>query len=204
MFYQSDAATGFDKGGLGLGLTLVRQFVELHGGTVTAQSEGRDKGTRIVVRLPMLDDAPGDAPAGEPSRAIEPHAPARQARRILIVDDNRDAALSLGELLSLEGATVAFAFDGVEATKSASEFAPHVVLLDIGLPHRDGYEVASAIRADPRARHALVIAMTGWGQLDDKRRTAQSGFDAHLVKPVSVTTVLETIERLQPAVPTTP
>jgi signal transduction histidine kinase len=201
MFYQSDAAAGFDKGGLGLGLTLVRQFVELHGGTVTAQSEGRDKGSRIVVRLPMRETVADEAPAGTSDPASATLAPAVRSRRILIVDDNRDAALSLGELLTLEGADVAFAFDGIEATRSASEFEPHVVLLDIGLPGRDGYEVASAIRTDPRARRALIVAMTGWGQLDDKRRTAESGFDAHLVKPVSVATVLETIERLQPAIP---
>jgi CheY-like chemotaxis protein len=168
---------------------------------VTAQSEGRDKGSRIVVRLPMRETVADEAPAGTSDPASATLAPAVRSRRILIVDDNRDAALSLGELLTLEGADVAFAFDGIEATRSASEFEPHVVLLDIGLPGRDGYEVASAIRTDPRARRALIVAMTGWGQLDDKRRTAESGFDAHLVKPVSVATVLETIERLQPAIP---
>jgi signal transduction histidine kinase len=206
MFYQADTATGYDKGGLGLGLTLVRQFVELHGGSVTATSEGRDKGSRIAVRLPMIEPAADATPAGDTDRTRmpSPGAPADRQRRILIVDDNRDAALSLGELLTLEGATVALAFDGLEATSSASEFEPHVVLLDIGLPKLDGYEVAAAIRADPRARHALIIAMTGWGQLDDKRRTAQSGFDAHLVKPVSVATVLQTIDSLQPVIPMTP
>jgi CheY-like chemotaxis protein/anti-sigma regulatory factor (Ser/Thr protein kinase) len=204
MFYQADTAAGVDKGGLGLGLTLVRQFVELHGGTVKITSDGRDKGCRIAVRIPVLDAAASAAPASDTAHAESPHAAAMgEPRRILIVDDNRDAALSLGELLSLEGATVAYAFDGVDATKAASEFEPHVVLLDIGLPRLDGYGVASALRADPRAQRALIIAMTGWGQLEDKRRTAESGFDAHLVKPVSIDTVLQTIDRLQPAVPAT-
>ena len=204
MFYQADTAAGVDKGGLGLGLTLVRQFVELHGGTVTITSDGRDKGCRIAARIPMLQAAADAAPASD-AQADAPHPPSSsgEPRRILIVDDNRDAALSLGELLSLEGATVAYAFDGVEAQQAASQFEPHVVLLDIGLPKLDGYGVASALRADPRAQRALIIAMTGWGQLDDKRRTAESGFDAHLVKPVSIDTVLQTIDRLQPAFNTT-
>jgi signal transduction histidine kinase len=205
MFYQADTAAGVDKGGLGLGLTLVRQFVELHGGTVTITSDGRDKGCRIAARIPMLQAAADVAPASDAAQddASHPASSSGEPRRILIVDDNRDAALSLGELLSLEGATVAYAFDGVEAQQAASQFEPHVVLLDIGLPKLDGYGVASALRADPRAQRALIIAMTGWGQLDDKRRTAESGFDAHLVKPVSISTVLQTIDRLQPAIPAT-
>jgi signal transduction histidine kinase len=199
MFYQATAASGRDKGGLGLGLTLVRQLVELHDGTVSASSAGPDRGSRFVIHLPIVDAAPDVAAKSDDAQIAPTGAPPRHLQRILIVDDNRDAAQALGELLGMEGAEVAIAFDGGEAIRRVGEFRPHVVLLDIGLPDLDGYQVATALRADPEFR-SLIIAMTGWGQTDDKRRTKQAGFDGHLVKPVSINTILETIDGLRSSV----
>ena len=196
MFYQATSASGRDKGGLGLGLTLVRQLVELHDGTVSASSPGPERGSRFVIHLPIVDAAAADASDTDPAQTAPTGAPPRHLQRILIVDDNRDAAQALGELLGMEGAEVSIAFDGGEAIRRVGEFRPHVVLLDIGLPDLDGYQVATALRADPDCR-SLIIAMTGWGQLEDKRRTAQAGFDGHLVKPVSINKILETIDSLR-------
>jgi signal transduction histidine kinase len=199
MFYQAAAASGQDKGGLGLGLMLVRQLVELHGGTVAASSAGSGHGSRFVIELPIVEGASLDAAPPSPAVATPTIAPATmRARRILIVDDNRDAALSLAELLRFEGADVAVAFDGSEAVSKVNEFLPQVVLLDIGLPGLNGYQVATAIRAKPEGRDALIVAMTGFGQSEDKRRSAKAGFDAHLVKPVSITTILQTIANFPP------
>lgn len=198
MFYQAKTATGHDKGGLGLGLTLVRQLIELHGGTVTATSAGRGRGSCFVVALPVVANDARDAPAADGGQDRLPVPALQPSRRILIVDDNRDAAQSLGELLRMEGADVAIAFDGYDAIKTFGEFRPHIVLLDIGLPDLDGYQVATTLRDDPVGRELLIIAMTGWGQLEDKRRSSQAGFDGHLVKPVSLATVLHTIDSLQP------
>ena len=196
MFYQATSASGRDKGGLGLGLTLVRQLVELHDGTVSASSPGPERGSRFVIHLPIVDAPAADASDADPAQTAPTSAPPRHLQRILIVDDNRDAAQALGELLGMEGAEVAIVYDGSEAIRRVGEFRPHVVLLDIGLPDLDGYQVATALRADPECR-SLIIAMTGWGQIEDKRRTAQAGFDGHLVKPVSINKILETIDSLR-------
>jgi len=180
MFYQGPAAMGRDKGGLGLGLTLVKKIVEMHDGTVTAQSPGVNLGTRFVVRLPMITPKPKEDDA---KNRID--GASVQSRRVLVVDDNCDAAESLAMLLRMDGAEVEVAFDGDAAVKAAVRFQPEAILLDIGLPKMDGYSAARAIRREPSCSKVLLVAMTGWGQEEDKRRALEAGFDAHLVKPVS-------------------
>ncbi len=184
MFYQG--ASGSDKAGLGLGLTLVQTLVDMHGGTVSAQSPGPGMGSEFSVRLPVVA-APAQVDA-QARRTVPASDGAR--RRILVVDDNRDAVESLAELLRMNGSEVDVAFDGEEAIKAASEFQPEVVLLDIGMPIVDGYTAAKAIRRQSNGRGVWLVAMTGWGQAEDKRRAMEAGFDAHLVKPVSIDALL--------------
>ncbi|MFO0575140.1 MAG: PAS domain S-box protein [Polyangia bacterium] len=185
LFTQADSSLDRAQGGLGIGLTLVRSLVELHGGTVEARSAGLGRGSEFTVRLPLLDvaDSPGEAPGG---RAAPATAPAELRRRILIVDDNTDAAETLQVLLELDGHETSLAHDGPTALRLAAELVPDAVLLDIGLPGLDGYVVAERLRARPELKSALLIALTGYGQEEDRRRSALSGFDLHLVKPVDV------------------
>ncbi|HZO15260.1 MAG TPA: ATP-binding protein, partial [Polyangiaceae bacterium] len=189
MFTQVERSVGRSEGGLGIGLTLVQRLVELHGGTVEARSEGAGKGSEFIVRLPVATDAQREAAGEGPSEAEHAHAP---TRRILIVDDNRDAADSLGMLLRMVGNDVHTAHDGLEALGAAATFRPHVVLLDIGLPKLDGYEVARRIREQEGGPAMMLIALTGWGQEDDRRRSREAGFDHHLTKPVE----FKTLQRL--------
>ncbi|WP_241023116.1 ATP-binding protein [Paraburkholderia sp. Ac-20340] len=170
------------QGGLGIGLTLVRSLVELHGGTVEARSEGPGRGSEFVVRLPMAAAPHGD------SRDERPALPADTliGRSILIVDDNRDAADSLGVLLELLGADVRIVRDGPAALTMIETWQPDVVLLDIGMPGMDGYEVARRVRAHPESADLVLIALTGWGQDEDRRRSKEAGIDFHLVKPVDM------------------
>ena len=187
MFTQVDRSLERSQGGLGIGLSLVRGLVELHGGSVEAKSEGPGQGSEISVRL-AVHPAPRKAKAvAEDSR---PAAPAR--RRILVVDDNRDSADSLALLLTLQGSEVRTAYDGLEAVEAAAVFQPDVVLSDIGMPRLNGYETAQRIREQSHGRRVALIAMTGWGQEEDRRRSTQAGFDFHLVKPVD----LAALERL--------
>jgi PAS domain S-box-containing protein len=183
LFTQVDRTLDRSEGGLGIGLTLVRRLVEAHGGTVTALSEGAGRGSEFIVRLPLL--SPG---ASEPSVADEPSPGAAPAarRRILIVDDHRDAANSLAVLLRLHGQEVRTAHDGLEAVEAARAFRPDVVLLDIGLPRLNGLEVARRLRENLGLTDALLVAVTGYGQLEDRGRSREAGFDAHLVKPVDL------------------
>jgi signal transduction histidine kinase len=176
LFAQVDRS--FDRqGGLGIGLTLVRQLVELHGGSIEARSEGVGRGSEFVFRLPIAA-----APAQAPPAAAAGRRSSR-LRRILVVDDNRDAAESLGGLLQLLGYEVCEAFDGEEAMRRATEFLPDVALVDIAMPKMDGYEVARAFRRDPRLQRVHLIALTGFGQDSDRDRSRSAGFDEHLVKP---------------------
>ena len=186
MFYQGEAGAG-DRSGLGLGLTLVKTLVEMHGGTVTAQSAGVERGAEFVVVLPVVATAAAEAPAAAMG------SPAGPARRVLIVDDNKDAVDSLAELLRMVGHNVQTAYDGQSLVDAASHFEPDVVVLDIGMPRVDGYAAARAIRAQPWGADILLIAMTGWAQTEDKRRAAEAGFDTHLVKPVSLEALLEAL-----------
>jgi signal transduction histidine kinase len=175
MFMQVDRTQRRAQGGLGIGLTLVRSLVSMHGGTVEARSEGIDRGSEFVVRLPVIYDAPR-------SSAVESAQPF-PSRRILIVDDNRDAADSLSALLTTLGATVTVAYSGPDALAVLDLADPDAVLLDIGMPGTDGYEVARRIRSMTAHGDVLLIALTGWGQEEDRARSIRAGFDHHLVKP---------------------
>jgi len=182
MFYQIRRSTTGTQGGLGIGLALVRLLVELHGGTVEAMSEGHDRGSEFVVRLP----APADAAASGWKEVAEPEEQVVVARRVLVVDDNVDSAESLAMLLRLGGHEIETAYDGLQAVESAERFKPHLILLDIGLPHLDGYDAAVRIRERTNGREVVLVAVTGWGQDEDRRRTREAGFDAHLTKPVDM------------------
>ena len=167
------------QGGLGIGLTLVKRLVEIHGGSVEAHSEGQGKGSEFVVRLPLLIEQPK---AQTPKATVE-QTPTT-SHRILIVDDNRDAAASLGVLLRITGNEIQTAYDGLEAVEMAATFRPDVVLLDLGMPCMNGFEVAHRFREDPAMQSAMLVAVTGWGSDDDRRRTLAAGFARHLVKPI--------------------
>jgi signal transduction histidine kinase/CheY-like chemotaxis protein len=188
MFMQGDSHPCRTRGGLGIGLTLVKRLVEMHDGSVEARSEGRGKGSEFLVRLPL---APNQQP-GMDSGASTDAASHLPSTRVLIVDDNRDSADSLGLLLKLRGADVRVVHGGPEALESIDDYQPAIVLLDIGMPGMDGYEVARKIRQHPAGQSLKLIALTGWGQEQDRRRTREAGFDHHLVKPADAT-VLEAL-----------
>jgi two-component system CheB/CheR fusion protein len=183
LFMQADRTLDRAQGGLGIGLTLVKALVEMHGGTVTAHSAGLGKGSEFVVQLPVVKDK-GQGTKGEAESPTPGPSPfgLRPSRRVLVVDDNRDAAESLGMLLRLWGHEVRTAHDGRSGLKAALSYRPQVVLLDIGLPGLDGYEVARRLREEFGGA-ALLVAMTGYGREEDRRRAEEVGFDAHLTKP---------------------
>ena len=177
-----------NPGGLGLGLCLVKRLVELHGGQVTAHSAGLGTGSRLIVELPLVDS--GVNPADEDTT---PSPPPLMGRWILVVDDNRDAADMLGLMLQKAGGTVKVAYDGPSALALFDTFTPDVVLLDLGMPGMDGYEVARRLRAGAAGKRAQIIAVSGWGQREDRCRTAAAGFDNHLVKPIRFNVVLDVL-----------
>jgi CheY-like chemotaxis protein len=200
-FVQVDRSAERAQGGLGIGLALARQLVELHGGTLTAQSEGLGQGSEFLVRLPILSNR-SLVLASAPVLA---HRVQAHAHRILLVDDNRDAVESLAVLLTIAGYEVRTAHDGAAAIEQAASYRPEVILLDIGLPKLNGYEVCRRIRAEPWGKAMVVIALTGWGQEDDRRQTAQAGFTGHLVKPVDYALLSELLARVgEPAQPCFP
>jgi CheY-like chemotaxis protein len=179
MFTQVDRSDRRAQGGLGIGLTLVQSLVSMHGGRVEAHSGGHNKGSEFVVRLPILT---GNIQPSARADGTDPFPP----RRIMVVDDNRDAAETLSMLLTELGATVSVAFSGPEALASLDDVQPDAVLLDIGMPGMDGYEVSRHIRASPQHRDMLLIALTGWGQDVDRERSKRAGFDHHFVKPPDI------------------
>ena len=179
MFVQIDRSLEKSVGGLGIGLTLVKSLVEMHNGTVEAQSDGPGKGSEFIVRLPVVVDASQPQDSGD-----EAEQPSNSSRRILIVDDNQDAADSLAILLQLSGNDTRTAYDGQQAVDLAGVFRPDVLLLDIGLPKLNGYEVCRRIRRQSWGKNIVLIAVTGWGQNEDRQRSQEAGFDHHMVKPV--------------------
>jgi PAS domain S-box-containing protein len=191
MFRQADRTGGRSRGGLGIGLSLVKRIVEMHGGTVTASSEGLGHGSEFVVRLPAI--AANEVEADRTTTQTNGHLP---RRKILVVDDNADAAESLAALLQISGHETRMAHDGHEAVETAGEFHPDVVFLDIGMPTLDGHETAKLIRQQPWGKDMVLVALTGWGQSEDRRRSKDAGFNHHLVKPADPEVVAQLLASL--------
>jgi PAS domain S-box-containing protein len=190
LFVQGDRSLDRAEGGLGIGLTLVRRLVELHGGSVEASSEGTDRGSEFTVRIPVID-ASRVAAAQQPSPAGP--SPSRPSQRVLIVDDNRDFANSMVTVLKLAGHDAQALYDGASAVATAREFRPQTVLLDIGLPGVSGYDLARDLRADRDLAPLTLIALTGYGREEDRDRVIAAGFDHHFVKPVDPAALLQRI-----------
>jgi signal transduction histidine kinase/ActR/RegA family two-component response regulator len=190
IFSQENPAGLRSQGGLGVGLSLVKGLVGLHGGSVEARSDGPGRGTAFVVRLPVATTEPA-------ARREPPMAAALPKTRILIVDDNHDSADTMAALLKRMGHEVATAYDGAQAIEAADALRPDVMLLDIGMPVLDGYEACRQIRQQPGGRGIFLVALTGWGQEEDRRRTHEAGFDKHLVKPVDPNELLRVVADLR-------
>jgi len=191
LFAQVDRSLERAQGGLGIGLTLVKRLCDMHGGRIEAHSEGAGRGSRFIVRLPMSTQP-------EEDRAMNQEGQSGQhpRRRVLIVDDNRDSANTLGMLLELLGNDVRTAYDGHQALTEADAFVPDVILLDLGLPQLNGYEVAGRIRANAKLKGVTLVALTGWGQDEDRRRSKEAGFDHHLVKPADPADVQKILAKI--------
>jgi two-component system CheB/CheR fusion protein len=186
LFMQADRSLDRSLGGLGIGLTLVKTLVELHGGSIEAISEGPGRGSEFVVRLPAAEQAEQEAPEAEGDGDGEGDGAPTCPRRILIVDDSPDAIRTLEVLLSRLGHEIRSAADGPAALEAVGAFSPDLVILDLGLPGMDGFEVARRLRADPKASGLTIVALSGYGQEDDRRRCREAGFDDHAVKPVDL------------------
>ena len=195
MFMQVDTSLERTRNGLGIGLTLAKNIVELHGGTIQVHSAGEGQGSEFEVRLPIVVEAPQSLPP-EPTISEPKNTP---SRRILVVDDNQDSAESLTILLSLAGNETQTAFDGLEAMESAATFKPELILLDIGLPKLNGYEVARKIREQPWGKKMVLVALTGWGQEEDRCRSREAGFDHHLTKPIDLDSLKKLLTSLSMA-----
>jgi PAS domain S-box-containing protein len=193
MFTQADPSSERSQGGLGVGLTLVRRLVEMHGGSVRARSDGPGLGSEFVVRLPAAAEAQKASASEQPAPVGGSSSVSPTAHRILVVDDNRDSAASLAALLDIAGHETLTAHDGPGAIDAAESFRPDVVLLDLGLPKMDGYAVCRTLRRQPWGQDIILLALTGWGQEEDRRKSRDAGFDDHLVKPVDHTTILELV-----------
>ena len=194
MFYQESRSLKHSQGGLGVGLWLSRRLVLLHGGTIHAYSEGKGKGSRFVVRLPLAESPALPSPAA-------PRIAAPAGVRVLVVDDSADGAQTLAMVLELLGYEVMVAEDGGQALAKGAAFMPHAVLLDIGLPDMDGYEVCRRMRGSDWGRSALLIALTGWGADADKQAARNAGFDAHLTKPAQADDLEDLLRRVTPPDP---
>jgi PAS domain S-box-containing protein len=192
MFTQVNPAFQASRSGLGIGLSLVKRLVELHGGSVTAASEGAGRGSRFIVRLPVpavVQPAPSHAAPARTNGVITP-------RRILVVDDNRDAAVTLAAILTLSGNRAQVAHDGNEAVEMAATYRPDLILLDIGMPGLNGHDACQAIRKEPWGRDIVIVALTGWGQAEDREKSRRAGFDGHLVKPVDPAALAGLLEQM--------
>jgi PAS domain S-box-containing protein len=192
MFTQVEHSTSRTQGGLGIGLTLVRSLVEMHGGKVEARSEGPGKGSEFIVRLPL-----GENDRSEIVRDSMRHFGQLSSKRVLVVDDNRDAANSLGKLLNLAGAEARAVYNGFAALELLPTYQPGVLLVDIGMPDMDGYELARRVRRLPDCGDLTLIALTGWGQAEDRQRSQAAGFDFHLTKPADFETLQRLLDSLQ-------
>ena len=190
IFTQSKGAVGRSQGGLGIGLSLVKALVELHGGSIVAKSEGAGKGSEFTVHLPMLMEGVSFDPTTRTASRGRGGGP----RRILVVDDNPDNATTLARLLKLSGHQTRVAYDGLEAIEAARSFQPQMVLLDIGLPRLSGLEACHRIRQEPWGRSIVMVALSGWGQEEDRRKSREAGFDVHLVKPVDAGALVQLLE----------
>jgi len=194
MFKQVDRHIERAQGGLGIGLSLVRRLVEMHGGSVSAASAGAGHGSSFEVRLPLAGGDAGDSGAGTPDGGEAPGQPG--GARVLVVDDNVDAALTLSMILEVSGHTTRVAHDGVAALAAAKEFLPQIAFLDIGMPGLNGYETASALRRTPGLEGLRLVALTGWGTESDRLRSTDAGFDHHLTKPAQLAAVQDLISNL--------
>lgn len=197
MFTQVDRNLGRSQGGLGIGLTLVRNLVAMHGGTIEAHSDGPGQGSEFVVRLPLAPDETA-LQTGQTKQDAGPKTGPSPQWRVLVVDDNTDSAESLGKLLRTMGHEIHVSYDGLSALDAAVAFRPDLVMLDIGLPGISGYDVARRMRQIAALKNTILVAQTGWGQDEDKRRSVEAGFDAHMVKPVdagALQTLLEELAR---------
>lgn len=186
IFEMFTRAGNAEQPGLGIGLTLALRLLEMHGGSVEVRSEGLGKGSEFIVRLPVVKDEGGrlkdDSKPLASSRA-------RMPLRVLVVDDNHDAADSLGMLLRFEGADVHVVYDGASALRALETYQPRIVLLDLGMPDMDGFEVARRMRKNPEFKDLTIVALTGWGQEHDRKRSREAGFDHHLIKPADLNTL---------------
>jgi len=189
MFTQVDGSLERSQSGLGIGLTIVQRLVEMHGGRVEAHSAGLGKGSEFVVRLPRL------AVSGAQSKPATPAQPNGPLRRVLVVDDNRDSAESMAMVLAMLGHETRAVHDGRQALEVAETFQPDVILLDIGMPGMNGYDTCRRIRAQPWASRMMLVAMTGWGHEDDRKRSQEAGFDHHLTKPVELESLKQLLGR---------
>ena len=192
MFTQLEHSASRTHGGLGIGLTLVRSLVEMHGGKVEARSKGPGKGSEFIVRLPLNDNLRTEM-TGDNTQ----HLGQLSSKRVLVVDDNRDAANSLGKLLSLAGAEARAVYNGFAALEVLPTYQPAVLLVDIGMPDMDGYELARRIRQLPDCEDLTLIALTGWGQAEDRQRSQAAGFDFHLTKPADFNALQTLLDSLQ-------
>ncbi len=194
VFTQVDRSLERTDGGLGIGLTLVKRLVELHGGSVWCQSPGPAQGSEFVMRLPLPAPVQANLPASAEAPAVAPQ------RRMLVVDDNKDAATMLAMMLQVLGNEVFQAHDGLEALAAAERLRPDVILMDIGMPRLNGYDAARRIRQQPWGQQMMIIALTGWGQEQDRKQSREAGFDHHLVKPAEPAVILKLIAEIEPRV----
>jgi CheY-like chemotaxis protein len=197
MFTQVNRTLERSQGGLGIGLAIVKRLVELHGGTIIAESPGLGEGSTFSVRLPLIE-AHETAELPPPNHQPASARSAISRRRVLVVDDNVDGAESLARVLRVCGHETLTAHTGPEALDAARPFDPEVVLLDIGLPGMNGYEVARQLRGDVSMRGVVLVALTGWGDEENKRQSREAGFDFHLTKPVEITAIERILARVDP------